>query len=166
MKRSLKQLIPLVAGLLLLTPGVVLAQEPGVTFDKGPSSKEYAIPLDAARAKTKTKAPKPKSTPTPAPAATTPTPPAPSTGGAASGTPSKKATTTTTAEPTQTQTQAAAPAGTTPPTSADGAPVSNRSSSNGIGAGVIIASLAVAALVLGGLAGLVLRRRRTPIDEY
>jgi hypothetical protein len=158
MKRNPMRLIPLVATLLLLMPSVALAQEPGVTFDDGPSSKEYAIPLDSARGQTKTK-PKAKAKPTPAravtvPRATTTTTPAK---------PKKKAKT----EKTETTTTPAVAA--VPPSSGTAGPVNadrTSSSSDGLSAGVVIAGLAVAALALGGLAGLVIRRRRTPIDEY
>ena len=74
--------------LVLLSPSTAAGQEPGVTFDDGPSSKEYAIPLDAARGQTKTKAPKPKPRPAAPAAAAKPTPPpatSPGCGAAADG---------------------------------------------------------------------------------
>ena len=150
--------IPIIAVLLLLVPSVALGQEPGVTVDDGPSSKEYAIPLDSARGQAKTKAPTAKTAP-PASAAT-PT-----------GTP---ATTTTTksgersapdAETPQADDESTLAVPTTPPAPpANGTPVSTRNtSSNGMSPGVAIVGLAIALLVLGGIAGLVIRRRGTPI---
>jgi hypothetical protein len=164
MQRSQRCLVSITVALTLLIPGVAAAQSDGVTFDDGPSSKEYAIPLDAARGATKTKAPAPKpEATTPAPAATTPAPATPS----ASATSSKPKPKPDTKKQSTTTTQTAAPVVTTqdPPTTA-ATPVSTPAASDGTGPGVVIGGLALAAIALGGLAGLVLRRRRKPTDEY
>lgn len=150
------------AGMLVilaaLAPATALAQ---VTFDDGPSSKEYAIPLDAARGQTGTKAPKAK-TPQPAPqapAATTPAAAPTQTTPAKKKQPKAKSTTSTT-------TTAAAGATTTPPATppgADAAPVdtgSTTASSGGPSAALVIGALAIAVLGLGWLAGMLIRRRR------
>jgi hypothetical protein len=149
----------IVLALGLTAPNAAFAQQPGVTFDDGPSSKEYAIPLDAARGQTKTKAPTARVRTTPQPATPAP-PPAPATTTATTTTPKPK-------EPTKTETTQSAPAVVAAPTDppvADATPAS--SGSDGTDAGVVIGGLALAAIVLGGLAGLLLRRRRQPIDEY
>ncbi|MDP9344651.1 MAG: hypothetical protein M3P44_02820 [Actinomycetota bacterium] len=172
--------------LLLVIPSAAAGQEPGVTVDSGPSSKEYAIPLAAARGQTKTKAPKPKATPAPAVTPKTPSrvttdrstarsessvgrkkktavSKGGSTGDSSSG--RKKVT----AKHDAQQPQAAVPTITTPAPRNAGARArvsSSRPPSDDMSAGVVIAGLAVALLALGGLAGLLIRRRRTPIDDY
>lgn len=162
MQRSQRCLASVIAALTLLSPSAALAQ---VTFDNGPSSKEYAIPLDSARGQTKTKAPKPKPQ-TPAPATTTPAPAATSTtprSATAKKTSAEKAKGTTT---TTTTAQSVAPVTTTPDPPATGTQPASTSSSGGSSARIVIAGLALAVLALGGLAGLVLRRRRQPLDEF
>ena len=138
-----------------------------MTFDDGPSSKEYAIPLDAARNQTKTKRHSAKA-PAPAPARKASEP---STGGGPAAEEPKpnrstkvkrdkksdKKTNTTTEE------DALAAALPDPPRATQARVV--ESASDGTGAGVVIGGLTLAALALGGLAGLVLRRRRATLDE-
>lgn len=155
----------LVAAFLLCLPSIALGQEPGVTFDDGPSSKEYAIPLDEARGQTRSKAPKPK----PEPAAREATPTQTMTERAtSSSSPPREMTRTT--EDDETETQAAAPTSTLPGPPDGGVALStsrgDTSSADGPGAGLVIGGLAVAAVLLGGLAGLVIRRRRSPIDQH
>lgn len=140
----------------MLFPSVALGQEPGVTFDDGPSGKEYAIPLDSARRAAKRKrSSSARSQPTPS-ATTTPAPALRST-----TTPAKEKD----ADRGTEESRAAVPA--EPP----GGPPANSSQpttarSGGPGAGFVIGGLALAALALGGLAGLILRRRRSPIEGY
>ena len=150
--------IPIIAVLLLLVPSVALGQEPGVTFDDGPSSKEYAVPLDSARGQARTRAPTAKT----APSASAATP----TGTSATTTTKSGEPSASDADTTQADDKAALATPTTPPAPpADGTPVSTRdTSSNGMSPGMAIAGLAIAVLVLGGLAGLVIRRRGTPIS--
>jgi uncharacterized membrane protein len=163
MNRTASRVTSLVAALALAAPGAAIAQEPGVTLDNGPSSKEYAIPLDAARGQTKTKAPK-KKTPAPAPKAVTATPAVTTPQPAA--TPSKKRAQKPNAKTSTTQTTAAVPS-TLPPSDPPATVNSARTSnSDGASPGLVIGGLAVAVLALGALAGLVIRRRRTPIDEF
>jgi hypothetical protein len=145
-------------------PSTAPAQAPGVTFDDGPSAKEYAIPLDAARGQTKTKAPTARVRTTPQPAATPPPPPAATTTPAAKPKSSQPE-----QQPTRT-TKAAAAVVAAPkdPPAADGTHAAAPASpgSDGTDAGVVIGGLALAAIALGSLAGLLLRRRRQPVDEY
>jgi hypothetical protein len=164
MQRNARMLASVLLALALTSPGTALAQEPGVTLDDGPSSKEYAIPLDAARGQTKSKAPtaRVRTTPPP-PAATTPPATTPTTATSASS-PKRKG-----AKKKHEKAQAAAPVATTPdPPQSDPARVATpaSSSSNTTNAGLVIGGLAFAAVALGGLAGLVLRRRRQPLDEH
>ena len=164
MQRSQRCLASTIVAILLLSPGIAVAQSDAVTFDDGPSSKEYAIPLDAARGATKTKAPTPKAQATTAAAPPAVVPPTATTPPSAS---KAKAKAKATSKTKTTTTQAVAPVTTPPqPPSTAATPVSAPASSNGTGAGFVIGGLALAAIALGGLAGLLLRRRRQPVDEY
>lgn len=166
MQRHSRCLVSVIVALvLLMSPSAAIGQEPGVTFDDGPSSKEYAIPLDAARNQTKTKRPSAKA-PAPAPARKTARS-APSTGGVtAADEPKPKRSTKDKRETKTTTTQDDALAAVLPdPPRATQARVAEPVSADGTGAGVVIGGLALAALALGGLAGLVLRRRSAAVDE-
>ena len=150
---------------LLMSPSATIGQEPGVTFDDGPSSKEYAIPLDAARNQTKTKRPSTK-VPAPAPGRNTARS-APSNGGVTAADEPKPRRSTKDkldTKTTTTQDDALAAALRDSPRATQ-ARVAEPVSADGTGAGVVIGGLALAALALGGLAGLVLRRRRGTLDE-
>jgi hypothetical protein len=136
--------------LVMLSGGVALGQEPGVTVEDGPSSKEYEIPLDSARGAAKT---------LPKADAAQPTPPATTT-----AEPAQRSTTTpgTDADGTSDQSRAAVPA--VPPDEppsgqATSSELTAAPSDDGPPPAIVIGALALAVLALGGLAGLVLRRR-------
>lgn len=136
-----------------------------MTFDDGPSSKEYAIPLDAARNQTKTKRPSAKA---PAPARASKASESPTGGGPAADEPKTKRSTEVRRDKksdkkTNTTEDDALAALPDPPRATQARVV--EPASDGAGAGVVIGGLALAAVALGGLAGLVLRRRRGTLDE-
>lgn len=140
-----------------------------MTFDDGPSSKEYAIPLDAARNQTKTKRPSAKA---PAPARASKASEPPTGGGPAADEPKTKRSTEVRRDKksdrksdrkTNTTEDDALAALPDPPRATQARVV--EPASDGAGAGVVIGGLALAAVALGGLAGLVLRRRRGTLDE-
>jgi hypothetical protein len=139
-------------GLALFSPSAALAQDPGVRVDNGPASKEYSLPLGAARALLQTRAP------TDAALATTPagatkgaTQPTSGSGSATGGA--------TNAQGKPTGSSGAATTGTAR------RPTATPAASSGTGDGFVTAGLALAAVALGGLAGLVLRRKRTSAEE-
>jgi hypothetical protein len=170
MARSSLRPLALLAALLLLPASGAFAQEPGVTFDDGPSSKEYAIPLEAARAQTRTKSPASRngsSSPATSRSASASAPPPPDTSaGTTSGdrstssSPDRRTRQTRDAGTDDERAQTPVDATARPAESLDTRRAAT--ASDGLGAGVVIAGLAAAALALGALGGLVLRRRRAP----
>jgi cobalamin biosynthesis Mg chelatase CobN len=169
MPRPLRPLALAVA-VALFAPAGALAQEPGVTFDDGPSSKEYAIPLDAARAQTRTKAPaRASDSSAAATASDQPADAAPATGqGSRDGSSSSSSSDRSSKRSDDRSRDANAGAEAASPTRTPASALDTRAAatSDGLGAGVVIAGLAAAALALGALGGLVLRRRRTPGDAF